>query len=497
MTNSTFLKRLDEIAIHLDISPSDYELSRQRFGSVATWLAEGEYQSGSQPEIYLQGSFRLGTVVKPYRDGKDAGFDIDQVFELSQRNATISARGLKDDVGKRLKSHSDYNRMLDEEGKRCWTLLYASEENRPGFHIDVLPSAIGRGGIEGEIDITDKSAADYEWARSNPKGYYSWFRSKNPFSDDFVRGQKEEIYEGNRELYTDANTVPRQLLRSPLQRAVQIMKRHRDVYFSTRDRKPISIIITTIATHQYAQEDVLQTIKRFCRYVICRHQEILTHDRTTKDGVLDYLDDGWEILNPAENGIRAEGVENFADKWNKDEDLPASFFEWVYKLYRDIDAFDTSGISDDLGLAIKRFGEGERFSTIRSRSVGESLDTNQLLDLIYLAIEGKVEWDRVSKLAEQIVQKESPGETQDIARLNFYQIARHRNRTLASDAIKDVQRIIRDNPDSAGFRLGGNLILGTATHQMLKETLLSWNDFSSPLEWPILRLADRSFMMPQ
>ena len=44
--------------------------------------------------------------------------------------------------------------MLDDEGKRCWTIEYATEVNRPGFHIDILPALKSNEGTLHNIDIT-------------------------------------------------------------------------------------------------------------------------------------------------------------------------------------------------------------------------------------------------------------------------------------------------------------------------------------------------------
>ena len=60
----------------------------------------------------------------------------------------------------------------------------------------------------------------------------------------------------------------------PLQRAVQLLKRHRDVTYanSTKEEKaaaPISIIITTLAAHAYQGEgDVLSTTERRAPHVL-------------------------------------------------------------------------------------------------------------------------------------------------------------------------------------------------------------------------------------
>ena len=74
---------LDSIAQDIDIPPSKYQQAVQRYTAVGSWLEDGEYQDCyDKPSIYTQGSFRLGTVVRPIRDGLEADYDIDLVCEM-------------------------------------------------------------------------------------------------------------------------------------------------------------------------------------------------------------------------------------------------------------------------------------------------------------------------------------------------------------------------------------------------------------------------------
>jgi len=69
-------KILRRIAESLDISPTDYERAVQSYESLGSWLEDGfedEAYPGSsaKPEVYPQGSIRIGTVVKPLRNSDD------------------------------------------------------------------------------------------------------------------------------------------------------------------------------------------------------------------------------------------------------------------------------------------------------------------------------------------------------------------------------------------------------------------------------------------
>jgi len=316
---------LEQVAVSLDISPSDFERARKRYTAARNWLENGNYISGKSVDIYLQGSFRLGTVVRPYRNKDDADYDIDQVCEINGNDT--SAKDLKHDVGNRLKAHGDYSRMLDDEGRRCWTLRYASAESTPGFHLDVLPSQ--KNVFSGtNIRITHRGSQNYVWRESNPRGYYLWFKSKNPIDDAFFHEKRAAILKRAEGVYARVEDIPKELVRTPLQRAVQILKRHRDVQFDGKPNRPISIIITTICAHLYHQGSIDDTITRFISYVKDRLETVVGGRNPSPDGILDYNNGKWQILNPTNDR------ENFADRWADKPELAKAFFAWVYQLSR-------------------------------------------------------------------------------------------------------------------------------------------------------------------
>lgn len=479
---------LSKIAQHLDIAPTDYKSAQERFAAVGTWLAGRTYLSGSIPDIYFQGSFRLGTVVRPYRDGRDADFDVDQVFELSSPAASPIPKILKHEIGDRLKENTNYSRMLDNEGRRCWTIQYASDNGSTGFHLDVLPALKSKYSGSGKIDITDKLGQTYEWLSSNPKGYYAWFKSKNAYSEDFVQEQKLAIFESNRNLFTTLNEVPTQLLRTALQRSIQLMKRHRDVHFSKRDFKPISIIITTIAAHNYGDRGIIDTIRSFSSYVKKRHSTIIGGRNPDLDGILDYRDGLWSIPNPVDNS------ENFADKWNREPELAKSFFYWIYQLDRDLNGFELSGLSDDLSLKIKSFGDGSPYPSIQTKVLNEhpnveySKFTNELLSLIHLGIEGKVDWKIIEAIALRNVNETAEGENKDIARVNYYQTIRHQKRELSVAAVVNLNRMLDVYKNKPNFKFCVNLLLGKATTDLLEACINDAWEISDVMTWPIVRL---------
>lgn len=271
--NTEQVKQFDSIfnalSESLDITETQYEAAVRSYRAVGDWLAKADSVLVSyNPIIRAQGSFMLGTMIRPLNEQDD--LDIDLVCELTGKGASWTQYDLKHKVGNRLKDHETYKRMLDEEGRRCWTLKYAQESN---YHMDILPCLVAKDyktvmersfsaslGAIRELDnlairITDKESANYRydpspenWMKSNPFGYGIWFIQRATAGDR----QKMML------LAESVRAVPKyQSNKTPLQRAVQILKRHRDIMFAGDEDKPVSIIITTLAAKAY-QGELLQ-----------------------------------------------------------------------------------------------------------------------------------------------------------------------------------------------------------------------------------------------
>lgn len=486
---------LEKTIASFDISPTDFQIARDRYASVAKWLDEGKYKSGNRTDIYLQGSFRLGTVIRPYRNSKDADYDIDQVCEIIGSDSF--AHQLKHDVGDRLKDYDDYDCKLDDEGRRCWTLIYASTEGRFGFHLDVLPSR-PKNNTSTLIEITHKDNNNYLWLSSNPKGYYKWFKSKNKFSEQLMKDQKSSIYSANKSLFRSVEEVPKMLIRTTLQRSIQLMKRNRDVYFDKKEHCPISIILTTICTHKYQGQGIIDSILSFGDYVAKRLTIVVRGDPLEIDNVLDFQNNKWIIKNPADDN------ENFADKWEKKSELANSFFAWVYHLRRSIISFKESTQIRDLNIAVPNQEVGESYGQmlLRNLSSGYVGSEDPLLNLIHKGIEKKVEWNKVQEIAFRNTNQEADSaDRKDIAFVNYYQVKIHSGSGLSDQEKVHIRSILSNHNSDSCFILCCNLLLGTATAPMLQACLRSMK-YSDILSWPIIRLAKKqitgnlNFMIP-
>ena len=345
--SSKYPEFLDLIADEVDIPPSKYQDAVNRHEAVGRWLEDGNYpECSGQLRIYPQGSFRLGTVVRPIRQGVEANYDIDLVCEMPLIRHVTTPEAVKHMVGFRLRQHETYRRLLDEEGRRCWTLEYA-EEDGVGFHLDVLP-AVPDGNVLGStaIAITHKDDSGYSWSASDPRGYGDWFDGKN--AGAFARvvvEQKRAVQRGASLIFASIDDVPDQLVRTPLQRSIQLMKRNRDLHFNrpeTIDYAPISIIITTLAAHLYAgEQDTFAALSGIVGRL--RGHAALLEGRgidlsLASMRLIRRLQDGtWYVGNPV------NPAENFADRWHEDNDARArAFFAWADAMQRDLLDFQTN-----------------------------------------------------------------------------------------------------------------------------------------------------------
>ncbi|HNX82474.1 MAG TPA: nucleotidyltransferase, partial [Candidatus Omnitrophota bacterium] len=322
------------------------------------WLNQGfalhEYpQCNREPDVYPQGSINLGTIVRPLREGKEADFDIDLVCEL--KNSTImEPRDVKGQVGNRLKKNQTYKDKLEPEGKRCWTLDYAKSQGI-GFHMDILPSIPDATPLDLKITHKNEINGLYSWTYSSPKKYSDWFRKQNKTFGTFAASQRRQLFEDmfkedkRTKLFEKVEDVPEQLVRTPLQRTIQILKRHRDVNFLNKksDYKPISIIITTLAANLYDGENdvydslinIINKLRQFSGYIE-NAQFRLDEKIVWRELITRFMEGGvwkWRIKNPTNE------KENFADRWHEDNNARAkAFFEWVEAIYKDVQKLKAS-----------------------------------------------------------------------------------------------------------------------------------------------------------
>ncbi len=305
----------------LDISPLQYELAVRRYSDLGQWLVA---LGIGDPDVYPQGSFRLGTVVRPTA-GED--FDIDLVFLRFVAKESITQDELRSQAGQLLRAYiarrgaGNGNPTLRERG-RCWELIYSDDR----FHMDVLPVIPDPDGDDTAVLLSDRDM--FLWQHSNPIGYADWFWSSMGEAVDIGRAQLAAA------LSRDVEDVPQWMVRTTLQRVVQLLKLHRDTFFQSNPHdKPASILVTTLATHAYGGEsDLFEAFRKVAR-------NLPSH--------VEWRNGTWWVPNPA------HAQENFADKWNTNPDRKGHFDRWIEALVAETDRWATSRGVDE---AVKSLG---------------------------------------------------------------------------------------------------------------------------------------------
>ena len=374
-----FSEILNFVGETLDITKSQYDAAVTSYNAVGEYLSSPESNLAPyKPEILPQGSFMLGTMIRPLNEGDE--LDIDLVCQLTGKQQKWSQYELKKGVGNRLKSHAVYKDLLNEpDGRRCWTLSYRSSSTLSGhkYHMDILPAIVDKGyrlilekaflavnevdDAELAVRITDKEREDYYfepnhmlWLKSNPFGYGRWFFSKASLG--FL---KSEVL---MESVQPVKTYQKDKL--PLQRIVQLLKRHRDMMFNGDDDKPISIIITTLAAQAYNKDP---NVTSGLEYIVEHLTDFISERYSTEHG---------RVIKWIENPINPE--ENFADKWAETPEKEKNFYDWHNQLKIDLNAFQGS-IGKGLNELQKSFSSsfGENIASEAFSKYGNDMRTKR------------------------------------------------------------------------------------------------------------------------
>lgn len=337
----------------LDIPQGLYEKAIGHYNAVAAFLQE----QGIESDIYPQGSYSLGTVVRPYKESEDAAYDLDAVCEIKINKSDTTAEEIKKMVGDALKSDGTYRKMLQEEWDKCWTLEYA-EVNGIGFSVDIVPAVaeedivlkknLETEGVDftvydSQIAITHKDGERYTWKTSNPKAYQNWFKKLN---ERFVKAERQRLAkrrDGRLYVLNEATVekIPETRGRSALQRVIQIVKYHADVYYTKgniKEYKSASVIVTTLIALLAQEADPSLEVFPLLSYIVGELEiygenlsltESVFAKRYENKNVIRRIGGQWVLRNPLNPS------ENLVDSWNQEPCKAQYFFQWIRILKKD------------------------------------------------------------------------------------------------------------------------------------------------------------------
>jgi len=347
---------LSEMIDKLDLPDYIYEKAVNRYKSLGEWFDRDDSSViNNKPHIFAQGSFSLGTAIRPLNDTDEYDLDLACVLssgitcdKYSQHQLQVIVKNELEQYIRALQIETDI-----EIKHRCLRISYLDDVR---FHMDIVPSipadiniqrvimesmikyganeSFAHDASESTILITDDRHPKFmsicnDWKVSNPEGYTNWF------IDRMELGSKHVLLEKAAQV----DDVPFYWRKAPLQRVIQLLKRHRDVMFQNQtDSKPISIIITTLAANAYSGETddataLINILEGMEKYIRNQHPR---------------------VPNPVDPG------EDFADRWRMAEykhlKLESYFRLWLTQAKQDFRSLfarnDTSFISS---LAEQKF----------------------------------------------------------------------------------------------------------------------------------------------
>ncbi|MGG6448289.1 nucleotidyltransferase domain-containing protein [Pseudobacillus badius] len=335
MQTTTKNNILLEVIEQLDLPESIDRKVRDRYISLSKWFGrENSSLRDINIDIFSQGSFALGTTIKPLKEDEEYDLDMGCKLDIEGYKDSHTQEELKQLIGQELELYRNrvgIEKPLDEK-RRCWRLEYKDEV---GFHLDIVPciplenerkviyesrlleaygyeQTFNQDVAHFAVNITDTENENYstvtdEWNISNPQGYVRWFQQQ-------MQKSKQGIFESKASI----EPVPKYEQKTVLQRCIQLLKRHRDNMFEdNKDSKPISIIITTLAGRAYngeqsLEEAIINILNKMPQYI---------HSQRPR------------VPNP----VKPE--EDFTDRWDNPEfshlNLEANFRVWLNQAYLD------------------------------------------------------------------------------------------------------------------------------------------------------------------
>ena len=302
LLTQSFSYQLDDllarICSKLQISATQHRLAETRYHAIGDWLsANGSRLAAYKPEVYSQGSLRIGTTVKPLLRQE---YDLDLVCQIQVDPMLFpNPVDLLNLVEARLRDHDVYNSMIQRKN-RCVRVNYAGE-----FHLDILPACPDPTSGPMCVVVPDREARS--WKHSNPRGFAKWFET--------VAAEVQP------EFKRFAEPLPEQVSAEDmvvLKLVVQLLKRWRDIaYAKSIELAPISIVLTTLAANLYRRQEsvngaLLGILDGIASAIPATGRLVVCNPSNPKED----LSERWD-KRPDAYVAFVSGIRQFASQWRK------------------------------------------------------------------------------------------------------------------------------------------------------------------------------------
>lgn len=307
----------------LQLPQSLYTLAEERYKTISKIIKADEVFKTIDLRMYPHGSFRLKTTVKPLSSNE---YDLDFVVELPIE-FQMTPQDLYNHIYRILSNDGSHNNMVEKKN-RCIRVNYAND-----FHMDIMPGkVINR--TTNEIIVPDRELKSW-YHHSNPIGYAEWFENQAKEAIQYELNHQKTA-KASAEPISDQEIVSRL---EPLRRAVQLVKRYRDIYCDKHNAEPVrSIVLCTLMGYissSYSSE--IDIISDFCNYV---NEKIVASNGLP-----------FEVKNPVVN-------ETLTEKWNEDKNNYNDFVKMMQALTEHMKKLSSTSINTDIANLLKEmFGE--------------------------------------------------------------------------------------------------------------------------------------------
>ena len=270
---TAFDEYLHKIGEKLQLSSEQRKDIENNYAALSSYIEKNSelLEDYDEIRVYPQGSYALETVIKPL---KSEQFDIDIVVEFPKRNTNLSPQQFYDSLLQVFSGESRYSKIVEAKN-RCVRINYLSTN----YYFDILP--VVPSASENMKRAPDKKLKS--WVRTSPIKYREWFESKSR-QRAFLEDMALEKLPKNDQPFP---------YKPALKRAVQLIKRARDIYFKDDDTfAPSSIVLTTLFAQSYnGERSTFEALKN----------------------ILSKLKTSYKVLFTLNNPV--DPLEEFTEKW--------------------------------------------------------------------------------------------------------------------------------------------------------------------------------------
>lgn len=336
----------------ISLSEAQYTKISERYSQLQRILSASANPLLAEAHIFVQGSIRLKTTIKPVSGAPEDldTIDADAIIWLPHAQGA-AANEILEAIEERFKDGARVQEDI-KQLRRGIRIVYADEN--PGFHIDVTPARATNGNAEehgeGKLEVPDRVTG---WKASSPIPYSNWLQ----FASVQEIALESLIVAKSRQTFDAATQAPLPdyqdyVDQDPLRATIKLLKRHRDewaIRTNNEANRPISAVITTLATHAYLEvaneskfkplrplDAILEIVRRMPQHIRYKGSDCL-------------------VCNPADNG------ENFAEKWNRPREglgYREAFLNWHVSA------------SESLSLGLESFDTAESFAKAVKENFG-------------------------------------------------------------------------------------------------------------------------------